>query len=109
MILEEKGGATPRGLLDIHSTVFEGDAVNALDVSGRMGGGWGGGGRLCVVMYRRRNACGHSVSSGAMDHTQPHSQNTDRKGSIQGPIHTIRAQGLVEDSWQPRGLSSSSV
>lgn len=103
MILEEKGGATPRGLLDIHSTVFEGDGVNALGVSG---GGVGGG--LCMVMYRR-DACCHSVSSGSMAHTQLHSQNTDRKGSIQGPIHTVRAQGLVEDSWQPRGLSSSSV
>ena len=70
MILEEKGGATPRGLLDIHSTVFEGDAVNALGVSGRMGGGWGGGG-LCVVMYRRTDACGLSVSSGAMDTHSP--------------------------------------
>ena len=38
MILEEKGGATPRGLLDIHSIVFEGDGVNALGVSGGGGG-----------------------------------------------------------------------
>ena len=90
MISEEKGGAMPRGLFDIHSTVFEGDGVNVLGVSGQRGWGvgWGGGG-LCVVMYRRRDPCGHSVSSGAMDHTQLHGQNTDRKGSIQGPIHTI--------------------
>ena len=108
MILEEKGGATPRGLLDIHSTVFERDAVNALGVSGRMGGGVGWGWLVCGDV--QKNRCLWSLCFlWCYGHTQPHSQNTDRKGSIQGPIHTIWAQGLVEDSWQPRGLSSSSV
>lgn len=86
--MEEKGGATPRGLLDIHSTVFERDAVNALGVSGRMGGGVGWGWLVCGDV--QKNRCLRSLCFfWCYGHTQPHSQNTDRKGSIQGPIHTI--------------------
>lgn len=42
VILEEEGGATPRGLPDIRPRVFGGDGVTTLGASGGVGrgGGW---------------------------------------------------------------------